>query len=210
MPSRLFLKVDEKSKVQAAERLTLDAVLLAAGRSSRMGRDKACLSFPDGRLLWRRQRSLLEEAGARTIFLSVRTDQEWAAGYSHCVDDRIQGAGPLAGIVAALERSEATHLIVLAVDLPRLPLEWLTSLVALCRTSTGACGCREDGAFEPLASVIPTAWKSEWLSALIRGERSLQRLFTQARQEGVLAVRLLRETEKSWLHNVNRPEDVTR
>lgn len=201
--------MDEGLRVNPVDELTFDAVLLAGGRSSRMGRDKACLPLPDGRLLWQRQSRLLKEAGARAVFLSVRADQEWAAGVPHCVHDRIEGAGPLAGIVAALERSCATHLIVLAVDLPRLPLEWLTTLIARCGASLGACGCRGEGVFEPLASVIPTAWKLEWLGALERGERSLQQLFGQARQRGVLSVHTLNEEEELWFHNVNRPEDLS-
>ncbi len=192
-----------------ADGLTFDAVVLAGGRSSRMGRDKACLPLPDGSLLWQRQSRLLEEAGARAVFLSVRPDQYWAVGLPHRVHDRIEGAGPLAGIVAALEQSCATNLIVLAVDLPHLPLEWLTTMITHCGVSLGACGCRKDGVFEPLASVIPTAWKSEWLVALERGERSLQHLFGQARQRGMLSVHTLRESEELWFHNVNRPEDLS-
>lgn len=201
--------MNEVSGMNPSTELSFDAVLLAGGRSSRMGMDKACLLFHDGQMLWQRQRALLEQAGARTIFLSVRPDQDWAAGLAHCVHDRIQGAGPLAGIVAALERSHATHLVILAVDLPRLPLAWLTTLTDHCGHASGACGCHRDGEFEPLASVIPTAWKSEWLASLIRGERSLQSLFGQARQRGGLAVRTLLDPEVPWFHNVNRPEDLS-
>ena len=55
------------------------AVVLAAGYSKRMGRDKALLPAPaDGVPLWDRQRRVLAEAGAAEIFLSARDGQRWA------------------------------------------------------------------------------------------------------------------------------------
>src|SRR6187402_1343913 len=102
------------------------AVLLAAGQSSRMGRDKALLEM-EGRLLWERQRDLLVELGAAEIFLSARADQEWAKkprGFKTVLHDANPGCGPLAGITAALERSSTAHLVVLAIDLPRVTEPW--------------------------------------------------------------------------------------
>ena len=46
------------------------AVLLAGGRSRRMGRDKALLPLADGRLLWQRQWDVLRELGPAELFVS--------------------------------------------------------------------------------------------------------------------------------------------
>src|SRR4051812_7329223 len=99
--------------------VSFSAVVLAAGRSTRMGRDKASLEV-DGVPLWRRQRDLLAAAGASEIFLSVRPDQIWArdalasGGFAAELHDAMPSAGPLSGFTAALERTTHSHLAVLA------------------------------------------------------------------------------------------------
>lgn len=187
---------------------SFDGVLLAGGRSLRMGTDKACLTLPDGSALWRRQRAVLEEAGAATVFLSVRPEQTWADAEAHRVEDCLPDAGPLAGIVAAFERSRATHLHVLAVDLPRLPARWLRELSRHCRIDTGACGRHADGTFEPLAAVFPVSWLPEWRAVLVAGDRSLQRLLTRAWERGALLAKPIETAQADWFHNVNRPADL--
>ena len=189
-------------------RPSFDGVLLAGGRSLRMGTDKACLTLPDGNVLWRRQRAVLEEAGADTVFLSVRPEQIWADADAHRVEDSLPDAGPLAGIVAAFERSRATHLQVLAVDLPRLPARWLRELSRHCRIDAGACGRHADGTFEPLAAVYPVSWLPEWRAALLAGDRSLQRLLARACERGDLLAQPIEAAQAHWFYNVNRPADL--
>lgn len=173
-----------------------------------MGTDKACLPLRDGRLLWQRQHSMLVEAGARRVFLSVRRDQDWAAGEIHCVHDTVPGAGPIAGILAAFERSTASHLFVLAVDLPWLPVDWLRELARECRVDSGACGRLADGSFEPLASVYPRSWMAGWRDAMLGGGRSLQRLLASAGDRGKLFTRPVAPREEAWFHNLNHPRDL--
>src|ERR1044071_3415473 len=77
--------------------LSFSAVLLAAGRSTRMGRDKALLEI-DGVPLWQRQRDVLSQSGAADVFLSVRPEQDWArAGkFAGLLFDDLPNAGPMA------------------------------------------------------------------------------------------------------------------
>ncbi len=205
-PARCRVEVNVSETVDP----TFDAVLLAGGRSQRMGTDKACLTLPDGRFLWQRQRALLEDAGAGTVFISARADQAWADAEPCRVEDLLPDAGPLGGIVAAFEQSRATHLHVLAVDLPKLPVSWLRQLGQCCRIGAGACGRHADDTFEPLAAVFPVSWLPEWRQALlaIDGERSVQRLLTRAEQRGELFVRPIEAREAEWFRNVNRPDDL--
>ena len=79
------------------------AVLLAGGKSTRMGRDKALLEF-DGEPLWRRQ---LE------TFVSLHPNSSWSPDRRARlapseVIDRWENAGPLAGIAAALRNCSRT------------------------------------------------------------------------------------------------------
>lgn len=134
------------------------AVVLAAGLSSRMGRDKAQLKI-GGQPLWRRQRDLLAAAGAAELFLSARDNQAWAQAatehFTAVVRDVENDAGPLAGIAAAFDRATHDWLLVVAVDLPAMTAAYLTRLVALAGNGCGAVPAWPDGRVEPLCAVYP-------------------------------------------------------
>lgn len=183
------------------------AVVLAAGRSTRMGRDKALLEI-DGAPMWRRQRDLLARAGAAEIFLSARPDQAWtrvaAREFDGVLHDAITSAGPLCGVTAAIERATQAHVAVLAIDLPRMSEEWFRALLAECRAGLGAVG-RLEGRFEPLAAIyprelMPLAWQS-----LTTGRYALQPLLAEAAENNLLRVRDISAIEATWFQNWNDP-----
>jgi molybdopterin-guanine dinucleotide biosynthesis protein A len=181
------------------------AVVLAAGLSTRMGRDKALLEI-EGVPLWRRQCEVLRRAGAAEVFISAREEQSWARG-ENVVRDAVAGAGPLAGIVAALERATDRHLAVLAVDLPKMEAKWFQSLLAECSDGVGAVARRTGNPdfFEPLAAVYPREMLGLARAALARGEFTLQRLLNAAEIQGLVRVRSLGADESALFDNWNEP-----
>src|SRR4051794_10290725 len=189
---------------------SFSAVLLAAGRSTRMGRDKALLEYA-GAALWQHQRRVLAEAGAAEIFLSARPEQPWtggATGFDALLHDALPGCGPLAGITAGLERATHAHLAVLAIDLPRMNAAWFRALSDACAPGVGAVGRRSSGAgifFEPLAALYPMEMK--WLAweALAAGRYALQPLVTAAVQQGLLRVHEISDAEATLFENWNEP-----
>lgn len=182
----------------------LSAVLLAAGHSTRMGRDKALLEV-DGVPLWRRQGDVLRRAGATEMFLSARPDQPWVAstsGFDAVLHDALPGCGPIAGITAALERMTHPHLAVLAIDLPAIGPAWFSALSGQISPGVGVVG-RHGGFFEPLAAVYPRALK--WLAweTIARGEYSLQVLLRAAAEKGLMRIHDLGPDEVPWFLNWN-------
>ncbi len=115
MPARVILAV----------MADISAFVLAGGRSSRMGRDKAFLEW--------RGRTLLEQALelARTVTerVSIVGQREKFAAYAAVVEDVYPGQGPLAGIHAALISSSSELNLMLAVDTPLVTPEFLEYLV---------------------------------------------------------------------------------
>ena len=185
--------------------LPLSAVVLAAGRSSRMGRDKALLEA-GGIPLWQRQREVLADAGAKEIFLSARPDQSWtreAKGYTAVVHDRLPGCGPIVGITAALERATLPLLAVLAIDLPAITSEWFQTLLGDCEKGRGVVGRRGDF-FEPLAAIYPREAMSLFWEAIARNEYSLQALVARAVEEQLMRGREIRSDEEQLFANWNR------
>jgi len=177
------------------------AVLLAGGRSSRMGTDKALLPVA-GRPLWQRQVEVLRAAGAGEIIFSARPEQTWVPAGARVVRDPVPDAGPLSGIAAALAMCGETHLAVLAVDLPRMEPAWFARLLATCTPGVGAVG-RRDGFYEPLAAIYPRELLPAAEAALTRGDYSLQRLLTGAADQ--FHVRDIKDQEAGWFENWNEP-----
>jgi len=183
------------------KRLSFSAVLLAAGRSTRMGTDKAELAV-GGRLLWQRQWALLEQAGATERFLSVRPEQLWVPTDGLVVYDRQPDAGPLSGIAAALAKMTGSHLLVLAVDLPAMEPTWFQELAALCSAGVGVVGW-QSGYFEPLAAIYPRELLGAAVIALAREELSLQHFIKNA--DAAMRTHAIAESKQAWFTNWNEP-----
>ena len=186
----------------------LSGVVLAGGLSMRMGREKALLDF-EGGPLWRRQYNLLAQAGAMERMLSVRADQSWPPLDVTRVVDAAPELGPLAGIAAALAKTRGSHLLVLAVDMPRLPAAWFARLRDRCAERIGVVGTHADGRFEPLAAIYPQALLPRVRAALSDRELSLQALIARSVDEGLLRVQEIPAADAAWFENWNEPEDVS-
>lgn len=131
------------------------AVLLAGGRSRRMGRDKALLSLADGRLLWQRQLDVLRELQPAELFISGPAREGFPPDVS-LLADAAPSRGPLSGIAVALAVMRSPLLVVLAVDLPRMTAAFLHTMLAASRENCGTVPWRgESGFYEPLAAVYP-------------------------------------------------------
>lgn len=96
-----------------------DAVgfVLAGGRSSRMGTDKALVQLDDKPLV-AHALGILREAGLEA---SLAGGQPALSAFTPLVEDNQPGLGPLSGICAALASTTSQWAIFIPVDLPLLP-----------------------------------------------------------------------------------------
>jgi molybdopterin-guanine dinucleotide biosynthesis protein A len=129
--------------------------VLAGGASTRMQRDKAAIEYHgQSQLQWTFQ--LLSHICAAT-FVSVRPDQReepTRVGFPQIVD-RLPGAGPIAGISAAMQAHPKAAWLVVACDLPFLNEATLRHLVANrdVRKLATAYRSSHDGLPEPLCAI---------------------------------------------------------
>lgn len=122
----------------------LTGLVLAGGRSSRMGEDKAGLTLQGETLLCRAHR-LLGTTGCTKVFLSGRARPEWPGGDPFVIPDLITDAGPVAALCSALQALGPTAqetpsgdiLLVCAVDTPLLTPALFAPLVETLTTQTG-------------------------------------------------------------------------
>jgi molybdopterin-guanine dinucleotide biosynthesis protein A len=182
------------------------AALLAGGRSRRMGTDKAFLPW-QGRPLWEHQLEKLQTLAPSQLLLSCRAEQAFPElqGVTR-VHDEQENSGPLAGITACLRVCNTPRLVVLGIDLPLLPAEFLQ---ALTNESTAECGAvvQIKEWFEPLAAVYPRALRPLAEEHLATGRLALQDFIRSGIARGCMRCVPL-PVEPSWFTNWNAPHDL--
>jgi molybdenum cofactor guanylyltransferase len=107
----------------------LTAFVLAGGKSSRMGSDKAFLEF-EGRTLLARAVELAESVAPHVYIIGSRGKFE---EFGPVIEDIFRDCGPLAGIHAALRTSQSDLNLMLAVDMPFVPSRFLQYLLGESR-----------------------------------------------------------------------------
>ena len=171
-----------------------------------MGVDKAFIEI-DGLPLWRRQLRMLQELGSQEIFIAGPAHTEWQKTDCIIIPDAEPNAGPLAGMVAALQRCSAPLLLVIAIDLPNITTDYLRQLVDRCATETGVAPTSNDR-FEPLAAVYPRRALPLAQSCLAARELSVQRFAARCVAEGLVVQKEITPTERPLFLNMNTPEDL--
>ncbi|HEX5175673.1 MAG TPA: molybdenum cofactor guanylyltransferase [Chthoniobacteraceae bacterium] len=187
-------------------------VVLAGGKSRRMGRDKATLLFR-GRPLWEHQMRTLREAGATDVFLSAqRAFPDAAARNIPVVTDLAADKGPLAGISAALAHAAHEYVLVLAVDLPLVPAAFLHELGSIALRAKRGVIPQRLNLFEPLAAVYARNARAYFEKQLAHGaeDRSLQRLARTLVDDDLSIAYRLAGFEESFFTNLNTPDDLAR
>jgi molybdopterin-guanine dinucleotide biosynthesis protein A len=187
--------------------MNFSAVILAGGKSSRMGRDKAWLEIC-GQTLLARQIKLARESGAGEVLISGRPEINYSEFGCRVLLDRFVGAGPLAGIERALEAATSPLLLVLAVDLPAMGTVFLRRLAAASTEHFGAIP-RLAGRLEPLAAFYP---KTSWLLAETQlwAEHNAAETFARhCVQSGLAQWIELSAAESRFFANWNSPADFS-
>jgi molybdenum cofactor guanylyltransferase len=125
------------------------AFILAGGKSTRMGRDKAFVIL-DGRTLLERMLDL-----ARSVCADVRIVRERGkvSAFAPLVEDVFPGRGPLGGIHAALRSSQTDLNLILAVDIPFLSADFLQFMITKSRCGAMVTVARTSDGWQPLCAV---------------------------------------------------------
>ncbi|MEZ4599422.1 MAG: molybdenum cofactor guanylyltransferase [Syntrophotaleaceae bacterium] len=124
------------------------AVILAGGKSSRMGFDKQYLQVKN-RYLLRHHEEVLSRAFAQLIVVTNTPDLYRDTSFL-VVSDEIQGGGPLSGIHIGLKSAASRYVYLLACDMPNISLEYISFLQGQLKSSgMEACVTRFGNWIEP-------------------------------------------------------------
>ena len=99
------------------------AIILAGGKSSRMGFDKQFLEIDDSRIMDSLILKLEEEFDE--IIIVTNKSEEYKDHPYKIVEDIIVGKGPLSGIHVGLKESSSYYAFVVACDMPNVNMDYI-------------------------------------------------------------------------------------
>lgn len=169
----------------------ISAILLAGGRSTRMGTDKAALPFGDGTLLTV-QYEKLRALGITDIVISG-----YGAGM---IPDAMPGCGPLGVLAACLPRVQNPCALVISVDVPLVSESTLRKLIEA--HTGGVTILRHGGRTEPLIAVYDAALGRTAQALLAADRRAVRALLDSTTCRIVEA-----DADERCFLNCNTPED---
>ena len=171
--------------------------VLAGGRSSRMGRDKALLELNGETLIERALRKL--KAVCEDAMIAGGSPE--LARFGRVISDPTPGLGPLGGVVAALEQSSCERNLFLAVDMPFVAESVLQSLISAGGPEMVLLA-RADGYAQPLCGVY-----SRRALPVLREELVARRLKLKEAVEATGGVAYVEFAQLDWFRNLNSPDD---
>jgi molybdopterin-guanine dinucleotide biosynthesis protein A len=184
----------------AEKHMRVAAVALAGGASSRMGRPKALTPFLGEPLVARVLGRLRPQAGI--VYLNASGKAYAGFGAQLAPDSpRWRGAGPLAGLAAALTRAAEDGFAFLATapcDAPFLPLDLVDRLLAAAPV---AVAVSETG-MEPMFALLPVSALARVEAALAAGRASPRSVL-----EALDAARVAFPPEGTPFANLNTPQE---
>ncbi|MEH1769913.1 MAG: molybdenum cofactor guanylyltransferase [Nostoc sp.] len=192
-------------------RSELTAIVLAGGKSSRMGQDKALIPIEGVPLLQRV--CAIAKGCADTIYIVT----PWPERYQNLLLPGCEfirevpmfreslAQGPLVGFAQGLAQVQTEWVLLLACDLPRLRVEvlqeWVTRLDGVGDNAIAALAHNPKG-WEPLCGFYRRHCLPQLLEFINQGGRSFQEWLRQ------YPVEVLPLAEPEMLFNCNTPEDL--
>jgi len=178
----------------------MNALILAGGRSTRMGTDKSLLTYHH-QPQWRYLYELLTPY-CSTVFISCRADQKDNFDSFPCLIDTRE-IGPLGGILSAFEHNPNEAWLVIACDMPFVSAETIAFLVHHRQPTQLAT------AFQHPETMFPEPLLTIWEP---QSYQSIQAQFQQNRFSPLQIlqkanVHLIPCPTLRWLQNVNTPEE---
>ena len=194
--------------------------VLAGGQSSRMGTDKALLQLA-GEPLIASALSILRNAAPETAIAGARTD---LSSFGRVIPDA--GQGPLGGICAALESTQAEYSVFVSVDTPLFPASLLRFLLDTAqRTDAGIALASVSGFKQTFPVVIHHSLLPVLRSRLVTSNGGCYAAFRAATYLGLKPLRILAVEDhvqsgqvehpdalpaSYWFLNINTPADLAR
>jgi molybdopterin-guanine dinucleotide biosynthesis protein A len=181
----------------------INGLVLAGGKSLRMGHDKGAISL-NGKEQKYYMADLLKPFCSE-VFLSQRADQDNGHNHSYqTITDAYTGIGPYGGILSAFKFKPESAWLVVACDLPLLDKKSLAYLLE--NRDIHSIGTTFQSPFDGLPEPLVTIWEPQSYAVLLG---FLAEGITCPRKALIRSgnAHILQPPEPIALMNVNTPED---
>ena len=182
----------------------LNGLVLAGGLSTRMGADKAMLSY-NGKPQALHAMDLLEEF-CDEVFVSVRSSDDRRFAEAPVIVDTLTVTGPANGILSAMKASPEKAWRVLACDLPLLNPDVVRGLIAARDPQKMATAymSKTNGLPEPLCAIYEPGIFGHMMRFTEAGKTCPRKMLIEG------DVKLIALSDPKALDNANTPEDRLR
>jgi len=188
----------------------VSGIILAGGRSSRLGQDKALLKIDGQPLVARTVDRLSCLSDDLLVVTNAPKRFERLALRVRLIQDEQPGRGALMGIYTGLGAARYGHALALACDMPFLSEPLLRYMVSLVEGYDVVVPCL-DGLLEPLHAIYSQDCRPAMARLLEQGRHQIVAFFGDVRVRKVLAAEIDRfdPLHLSFL-NINTPADWER
>lgn len=178
------------------------AIVLAGGRSRRMGADKSMLPIA-GRPMIEHIYRQLRGTFAR-VLISANDAEKFSFLGLDVIADRVPDQGPLMAVASALEASDREFNLIVGCDVPRIELSVVRRMLAEAGAADAVIPVTEDGRHQPLFAVYRRSVRRCMEEALASGARRLSDVYDHCR------VRFIKLDDAGWFANLNTMADYER
>ena len=191
------------------ERIRMNGFVLAGGKSTRMGRDKALLLLRNTTLILRAAEILKPFVFEVTL---LAPPKRYGKLWPSVVADRWPNQGPLGAVCTGLLHSHAEWNVFLACDIPLVSRRFMDLLIRrVCTASSDAVVPRDGDEWQPFSAAYHARCREIFVKAFEEGERSMVRLLDKMSVDVITPVDMLTAgISPVELTNVNTPEDWER
>jgi len=195
--SRFDFDIDEIKLTQRCWQsgLSATAIILAGGKSSRMGIDKGMLLINGQTMLEHICKQLRGTFGQ--ILISAGEAEKYSFAGFEIVRDKIPGQGPLMGIASALKASANEINFVVACDIPYIEMGCVRKMLTEARGADIVVPTTDDRKYEPLFAVYRKSALNAIKQTLREGKRKISEVFNRCE------VKYINLGKADWLININ-------
>jgi len=183
------------------DKKNITGIILAGGKSSRMGQDKAFLKL-NGKTFIEHSIEAIKPLVYEIIIVSDNADCEMFN--LKCVNDVIKNSGPLAGIYSGLINSKTDYNLVLSCDIPLITADVLKQLIIDDEPDIDIKQIVSNGKPMPLIALYKKRCETLFFKLLQNDERRLHVALNQCK---VKNIEMNPENELSTT-NINTPEEL--